>query len=244
MKSSVNSFICAVAFCLFFCGCLAIPMRYPTKGPIRLDYKSFLPGRTTREELANAVKEGDTGVALRDAIWARWEKSNWGFLWGSYGGSSGSTRMASSENFIAEFDENGILKNWRIVGDDTIAGQLAPLICPDGSKCAREFMMLSAFHSHWIGRASGALELNKGYIEFKEEKAAGHSFRTKPSAIQAFITQKISHQNLSSRAIKAYLQIRINAKSSDKLEMELAPGALADLLSYLHEYAPGAVIWK
>jgi hypothetical protein len=244
MKSPAYSSICALVACLFFNGCLVIPMRYPTKGPIKLDYKGFLPGKTTREEVANAVKEGDTSVALRYGIWARWDKSNWGYLWGSYGGASGSTRMWDAENFLAEFDENGILKNWRIVSDGDIAGELAPLIYRDGSKSAREFMILSAFHSHWNGRAPGMLELNKSYIDFKEQKTTGHSFRIEPSAIRKFSTQESLQKHESSRTIKAHLQIRTNTKSSDRLEMELVPGTLTDLLAYLHEYAPGVVIGK
>jgi hypothetical protein len=90
----------------------------------------------------------------------------------------------------------------------------------------------------------GMIELNKSFIEFKEQKTAGHSFRIEPSAIQALFTQKGAHKQDNSRAIKAYLQIRKNTKSSDKLEMELVPGALTDLLAYLHEYAPGVVIGK
>jgi hypothetical protein len=248
MKSPVYSGICALVACLFFNGCLVIPMRYPTKGPIKLDYKSFLPGKTTRGEIANAVTEGDTGVALRHCIWARWDKSNWGYLWGvgaisgsgAGGGTGGSTRMWGAENFLAEFDENDILKNWRIVSDNNIAGELAPLICRDGSKGAREFMILSAFHSHWNGRAPGMMELNNSYIEFKEQKTSGHSFRIEPSAIQALFTQEGSSKQENSRAIKAYL----HTKSSGKLEMELVPGALMDLLTYLHEYAPGVIIGK
>lgn len=254
MKSLVYSGICALVACLFFSGCLVIPMRYPTRGPIKLDYKGFLPGKTTREEITNALKEGDTVIALRYGIWARWEKSNWGYLWaagaapasgsGAGAGTGGSTRMWAAENFLAEFDEKGILKNWRIVSDSNIAGELAPLIYRDGSKSAREFMILSAFHSHWNGRAPGMLELNNSYIEFKEQKTSGHSFRIEPSAIQTFFTQKGSYKRDNSRGIKAYMQFRRNKKSSDKLEMELVPGALTDLLVYLHEYAPGVVIRK
>jgi hypothetical protein len=87
------------------------------KGPIKLDCKSFLPGKTTREEIANAVQAGDTRVALRHGIRARWEKSNWGYPYGAGGiaggsvaGGGGSTRMWGAENFLAEFDENDILK--------------------------------------------------------------------------------------------------------------------------------------
>lgn len=252
MKGPVCSGICALVACLLFSGCLAIPMRFPTKGPIKIDYKSFLPSKTTREEIANAVREGDTGVALQHAIWARWDKSNWGYLWGAgglsggsvVGGGAGSTRVWRAENFLAEFDENGILKNWRIVSDNSIAGELAPLVYRDGTQGARQFMTLSAFHSHWNGRAPGMLELSKGYIEFKEQKTSGHSFRLEPSAIQTFFTKQGSQKQDSGRSIKACLQIKTDTKGSHKLEMELVPGALTDLLAHLQEYAPGAVIGK
>jgi hypothetical protein len=67
------------------------------------------------------------------------------------------------------------------------------------------------------------IELNKSFIEFKEQKTAGHSFRIELSAIQALFTQKDAHKQDNSRAIKAYLQIRKTRKAQINWRWNLFP---------------------
>ena len=102
-------------------------MRKRVKGVAHPPVLNFKAGTTKREEVLSALEGLYTGVGGPTYFWARWDESRWGFA-GAMGGMSQGVggaattnrRLWRQRNFLASFDRDGVVKNFRICQDDEL----------------------------------------------------------------------------------------------------------------------------
>jgi hypothetical protein len=109
-------FVCAVCS-----GCLALPMRAPTKTRTSegkelkrtVDLGFLQAGKTTREDVESALAWIATDIRDDRFILGRWAESNWGVAWaagGYYAGAGGWNRYWKVHNLVIDFDERGVVQ--------------------------------------------------------------------------------------------------------------------------------------
>jgi hypothetical protein len=261
MKTRVG-LICMVSTCVLLAGCIIAPIPSPTRrvGPSgkigELNLKSFTPGKTTRDEVAKQLAPVDTGVMFRNAYWARWEKSKWTWVAavGGYGGAAGgASRFWSAENLIAEFDDKGVLTNWKVVRDTEMGPELARLIDADHRWNDEQRKEIDVVHCHFGANPGATLALQREYVELVEygkrtiNDASGgtmkHTFKTDPSEIIEVTTGNTEHEtkDVDVAVIRVNLRFKTAKPVGQTLKILTNPEHLVEILSYVHQRAPNAV---
>lgn len=113
--------------CAFCCGCLAVPIRVPTKtrnisGATgkKLDLNFIKVGTTTREEVGQKLGWIDTGLKEDRIFIGRWADSSWGVAWaagGGYSAEAGWSRAWTTHNLVLDFDEKGVVQQMSFFPD-------------------------------------------------------------------------------------------------------------------------------
>lgn len=242
------------ALCVILAGCIIAPIPSPTRrvgtaGKLKeLNLKSFAPGKTTRDEVTTQLREVDTGVKLPNGMWARWEKSKWTWViavGGMGGAAGGADRSWSAENLIAEFDDTGALKSWKIVRDTAVAGELSHFVTAGKRWDSDQPTEMYVVHRHWGIEPACTLTLQKDYLELVETgKGAKHSFKTSPAEIVAITTANLEHETSTVNVglIRVVLRFRNATPAGDTLKVSVSPEHMVDILAYVRERAPQAVI--
>lgn len=247
--------VVALLLSLMLAACIVAPIPSPTRrvgaaGKVKqLDLKAFAPGKTTRDDVSKQLTEVDTGIKLPNAVWARWEKSKWTWVMavgGPGAATGGGSRFWSADNLFAEFDDAGLLKNWRVVRDDDLGKQLSRFIVAGKRWETDERVELNADHDHRGANGSGSLALHRDYLEFTESgKHAAHSFKVAPTEIAALTTHNLEHMTdeVNVQSIGATLHFRHPiATGNNTLKLMTTTANLVDIVAYLRERAPQAEI--
>lgn len=259
------SFVCLLtaALCTLLWGCIIAPIPSPTRrvGPAgkigELNLKSFTPGKTTRDEVAKQMAPVDTGVMFRNAYWARWEKSKWTWVMavgGPGAAAGGGSRFWSADNFVADFDDAGVLKGWHVVRDVELARELSRLVGVDKKWEPDERVEIEVVHRHHSVSPGCTLVLQYNGMEFIETaklnkhdasgRNAKHAFKTTPAEIVEVTTGNAEHEtdSVDVGAIRVNLRFKTAQPVGDQLKLVVNPEHLVEILSYVHERAPQAVI--
>src|SRR5258708_7818872 len=162
-----------------FSGCIGVtrvPERTRTpQGQVKKIDLSFLrPGETTRAEVLEKLKPIDTSVHGDRFFLGRWDNSKWSgwaFVGGDNSPAGGAKRLWHDVNFLAEFDDKGILKRYEAFPDKLLAEKLAPVAAetklPSGTDRAE-----MAIQFAYQGIVPGKLTLTAGSMEFIEQSKA------------------------------------------------------------------------
>ena len=123
--SAAGAVLCV--FCL--CGCAGatrLPTR--TKGPAganlekHLDLGFLEESGTHEQEVRQRLSSIDTGYANPSLFWGRWSDSKWGYWWfvaAQTGAAGDAKRVWHAHNLLVRFDENGVLKEKKLIDDDS-----------------------------------------------------------------------------------------------------------------------------
>jgi hypothetical protein len=245
----------AIGICVLLEGCIIAPIPSPTRrvgpqGKIKeLNLNAFAPGKTTYDEMSKELSAVDTGIKLPNAYWARWERSKWTWVMavgGPGAAAGGGSRFWSADNFIAEFDDKGVMKEWRVVRDEALAAQLCRFVQAGKRWDGDERIEFDIVHDHRAGEGGGVLALHRDYVEFAErgKQAAKHSFKIEPKDIAGLATRNLEHQtdSVNIAIVGATLRFRTTTATGEQLKMLISPEHLVDLIAYLRERAPEAAI--
>jgi len=123
-------FSALVAICLMAVpGCVPVPIRVPTQtrdasGKLQqLDFTFLKSGLTTRDEVTKNLAAINTGVHESNFFWGRWDISKWRTTMVGYVPPD-SKRIWREHNLLIQFDPNGVVKTWVVVGDKNLDHQL------------------------------------------------------------------------------------------------------------------------
>jgi hypothetical protein len=255
--------VCGLILLSFLTSCIVAPIPSPTRrvGPAgkvgELDLKSFTPGKTSRDEVVKQLSNVDTGVKLKNGYWARWEKSKWTWVMavgGPGAAAGGGSRFWSADNFVAEFDDAGVMKSWRIVRDAELGRELSRFIGAETKWESDERVEMDVLHRH-LGRGPGCtLVLQSDYLELIEtakldkhdasSRTAKHAFKTSPAEIVEVTTGNSEHEtnDVDVGVIRLNLRFKTTKPVGDQLKLVVSPENLVEVLSYVHERASQAVI--
>jgi hypothetical protein len=240
-----------LALCAVLTGCIVAPFPAPTKrvgpsGTIKgFQPDSFVVGKTTRDEMAAKLEMADTKISLPHLFWARWSKSTWGLMAGVGGPGAavgGAGRMWGAENLIAEFDDNNVLKEWKFVHDRRLAPELNRFIPARSETKPTQFAVT---HYHKMGFAGAQLVLGDSSIELVEQgKNEKHSVKLAPSEILAVTSGGSADLDHAAHLeiVSVAFQLRTPAAVGNELKVATSIEHLVDILAYMRERAPQAVI--
>jgi hypothetical protein len=179
---SLLALLCAV--CLT--GCVAVPVRAPTRtiGTLgrqgNADLNFLKPGSTTRSQVEDKLEWTDTGFKDDQAFFGRWIDSSWTILWaggGGYSGASGSDRQWTPHNVLIEFDEKGVVKDFREFPDEVLVQEITRWAQRRRAPVPSPPVTLRVKHRHGTGGyEDGELVLRDELVDFHEADAR-HDFR-------------------------------------------------------------------
>lgn len=187
-----------VLLCAFLSGCLAAPIRAPTKtrntsGALgkKLDLGFIQVGTTTREEVRQKLGWIDTGVTDDRLFLGRWADSSWGVAWaagGEYAAAGGWNRVWKTHNLVLDFDEKGIVQQMSIVPDNDILRTLSEQVSkePTRSLNLSTPIELPVEYIRQGKRFLGTLVLGKDTFQFLEDRERGeesYDFKTSPENV-------------------------------------------------------------
>ena len=187
----------AISFCQ---GCVVLPVRAPThtsgaSGETeKVELKFIEAGKTTRDEVLRKLGGTETAIEGDTYFVGRWASSSWGVLWmvaGNNTGAGGWDRHWGIHNVLVEFDEQGLVKNYRVFPDSQLIKELSALVAkgPKHPLDLSEPMEIRV--EHYTLRQeinpSGTIVLENDSFEFREAGGTGkHSFKISPNQIRDF----------------------------------------------------------
>src|SRR5713226_4051618 len=110
--------IVLLLLCLLMPGCAGVTRvperaRTPQGSEKKIDLSFMQPGQTTRAEVAEKLKQVDTGFQSDHFFLGRWNSSKWGGWIAAVGlgtSAGGAARFWHDVNLLLEFDDKGTLK--------------------------------------------------------------------------------------------------------------------------------------
>ena len=167
------------------CAGCPIPMTKRTVGATGSEAKTvdlgFLqPGVTTREEVLDKLAWIDTGFKDDNAFLGRWIGS--GRVWVVYGGT---TRSWKERNLLLDFDESGVVRQFRVVGDDDLVKELSswPALEAVPELLLPNTISITHRHGYSFALKDARLILGPDFFDFEEIDEDSHNFRILPQAV-------------------------------------------------------------
>jgi hypothetical protein len=185
--------------CAFLSGCVAAPMRVPTKtrnvsGEVgkKLDLTFIQVGTTTREEVGQKLGWIDAGVKGNRIFVGRWADSSWGVVWAVAGYTNavgGWNRGWTTHTVVLDFDEKGVVRQMSVVPDKDILSTLSKPVSEDssGSLDLSTPIKLPVEHIRSSKHFMGTLELGRDAFVFLQDRETSpkevYDFRILPAGI-------------------------------------------------------------
>lgn len=189
-------------------GCIAAaPMRAPThnigasgagsNGKLALDF--IQAGKTGREEVIQKLGWTDTGLKDDRLFLGRWASSSWAVYSAVVvpgGGADGATGVGTdawnvhwgTHNLLIDFDEKGVVKQYRVFPDSELVKELAAWVAesPNRSLDLSKPMEIPVLLRGPKDRHfNGTLVLDNDSFGFREDVTRGmHNFRIAPKQIR------------------------------------------------------------
>ena len=200
--------LCALPFslcqgCIYF----ATPMRAPThntgasgegaNGKLALGF--IQAGKTGREEVIQKLGWTDTGLKDDRLFLGRWASSSWGVYSAvvlAGGGADGAAGVGTdawnrhwgTHNLLIEFDEKGLVKQYRVFPDAELVKELAARVAESSN---RPLDLSKPIETHVLLQGpkdrifNGTLVLGNDSFEFRNDESNGmHNFKIGPKQIR------------------------------------------------------------
>jgi hypothetical protein len=189
-------------------GCIvATPMRAPTHniGPSgegangKLALGFIQAGKTGREEVTQKLGWTDTGLKDDRLFLGRWASSSWGVYsavvvagGGADGAAGGGTdawnRHWGTHNLLIDFDEKGLVKQYRVFPDSELVEELAAWVAESPNRSldlSKPMEIPVLLHGAKDRHFNGTLVLDNDSFEFREDESSGvHNFKIAPKQIR------------------------------------------------------------
>jgi len=122
--------LCALILCLSGCIVLPIPTPTHTTGPkeFKGDVSFIQAGSTTRAQILEKLGWANAGLADERVFLGRWGTSSGAVIavaGGINAGTAGGWRMWEGRNVMVEFDENEVVRSYRVFDDPEVIQELA-----------------------------------------------------------------------------------------------------------------------
>jgi hypothetical protein len=202
--------VAVAALAFSFCqGCLVLPVRAPTKtsgasGETAKVQMNFIEaGKTTREEVLRKLGGTESAIEGDTYFVGRWTSSSWGVLWmvtGNNTADGGWNRHWETRNVLVEFDEMGLVKEYRVFPDSQLLKEFSALVAKGPKRPLDLSKPMEIPVEHFSLRreinSSGTIILENDSFEFREADGAGkHSFKISPNQIRDFSLAPMAEGN-------------------------------------------------
>ena len=234
-----------VCLCLLWLGCLATPMRVPThaQGPSgehgSADLSFLRVGATSRVEVVQQLGWTDAQLRNDRLFLGRWISSKWVVAWaagGPYQGVGGAPRIWHTHNLIIEFDEKGVVSNYRLFSDDILAKALSTALGRTQTPALDLSAPVVIPIRHYHGRDSrpATLSLARDVVELKEPGNPSFEFKTAPQAITGLtVDGKHGGDGPDAQYTNCTLHFSEKTISGKHLSMRLDMPSLVILVQYV-----------
>src|SRR2546427_6798995 len=133
--------IVLLLLCLFMPGCAGVTRvperaRTPQGSEKKIDLSFMQIGKTTRAEVAEKLKQVDTGFQSDHFFFARWNESKWGG-WAYTLDRGGAARFWHDVNLLVEFDDKSAVKRSETFPDKLLIEKITP-VAAESSKSPAE----------------------------------------------------------------------------------------------------------
>ena len=205
--------LCVLPFSLCQ-GCVGfVPMRAPTHttgewadGKLALGF--IQAGKTGREEVTQKLSWTDTGLKDDNLFMGRWASSSWGVysfvcICGFGGGAwfDDWTRHWGTHNVLIAFDDNGLVKQYRVFPDSELVKRLAVWLAESPSHSldlSKPMEIRAPLHGPKDKYFDGTLVLGSDSLEFREDESSGmHNFKIAPKQIRELALTSLAHTHWS-----------------------------------------------
>lgn len=237
------------ALALLCAACVTpIPMTQKTQTPsgvsAQLEFAFLEAGKTTHDEVRQRLAAIDAGCPQKRFFWGRWVSSSSGVAWFVGGaspgvgpaGAAGANRHWSAKNLLAEFDAQGVLRSYRIVGDSDLPRELRAAAATKAERATdTETLSLSHYHHRGQTYSPAELLLTADFLEMREALQPDHELRV-PRAELADVRPADPHirgQQPDAAFLLATLHFRSKTPAGRKVTVRIEPQALLRLLAYL-----------
>lgn len=244
-----------VALLVLCCAC-AVPMRVPARTKVPTgeiaepDPAGVQVGVSRREDVLLQLGEAaDTKLGLLRADLFRWVSSSWGVGWMIAGGAPGAPPMAEGgferiwkeKNLLVEYDENGVVKTYKVFPDSQLVTELRALAArtPPPAPDVSIRVELWVLHGH-PADAPAVLILDEKELQYDETEDDRHDFRIPREDLLSIRFAGYFHRKRTPDANYIYhtLHFRRKTKVGQKLTLRITPAALMTLIRYLPPHSP------
>ena len=246
--------LCGGFICLLCASCLVapIPMRKRTIGPTGIKAKtvdlSFIQvGATSREEVFEKLGWIDTGLQNERVFLGRWTGSSYAWIWavgGHYNGAAGGARVWGKKNLLLEFDQDSIVKEFRVVKDKSLLKELSAWSTLGVFPPLSRPLTIYVTHRHGKGSTfqNTTLTLGEDFVELEEVGDASHNFRISPEKItRVSRAGKWSRSTRDSEYFFLTIHFKQKTKAGKKITISLDLPTLTTLVSYFDHTRPKVV---
>ncbi len=246
--------LCGGFICLLCASCLVapIPMRKRTIGPTGIKAKtvdlSFIQvGATSREEVFEKLGWIDTGLQNERVFLGRWTGSSHGWVWavgGGLSGAGGAERVWGEKNLLLEFDQDSIVKEFRVVKDKSLLKELSAWSTLGVFPPLSRPLTIYITHRHDKGGTfqDATLTLGEDFVEFEEVGGASHNFRISPEKItRVSRAGPFSMSRGDSKYFFLTIHFKQKTKAGKKITISLDLPTLTTLVSYFDHTRPKVV---
>jgi hypothetical protein len=194
-------------------GCIVVtPMRAPThnlgasaegaNGKLALGFIQV--GKTGREEVTQKLGWTDTGLKDDRLFLGRWASSSWGVysaLVVAGGGAAGGgidnwNRHWGAHNVLIEFDEKGLVKQYRVFPDSELVKELAAWVAENPNRSldlSKPMEIRVNLHGPKDRYFDGTLVLRSDSLEFQGDESSGmHNFKISPKQIRKLSLARVA----------------------------------------------------
>lgn len=246
--------LCGGFICLLCASCVVapIPMRKRTIGPTGIEAKtvdlSFIQvGATSREEVFETLGWIDTGLQNERVFLGRWTGSSHGWVWavgGGLSGAAGAERVWGEKNLLLEFDQDSIVKEFRVVKDKSLLKELSAWSTLGVFPPLSRPLTIYITHRHGKGGdlPGATLTLGEDFVEFEEVGGASHNFRISPEKVTR--VSRAGPWSQSPRDSKYFfltIHFEQKTKAGKKILIGLDLPTLTTLVSYFDHTRPKVV---
>lgn len=186
--------IVLLLLCLLMPGCAGVTRvperaRTPQGSEKKIDLSFMQAGKTTRAEVAEKLKQVDTGLQSDHFFLARWNESKWGG-WAYTLDRGGAARFWHDVNLLVEFDDKGAVKRSETFPDKLLIEKLTPVAAEDRKSLAENTEMDIQWNKTGHVGANGLLHtaakliLSADAVEFVEIGEAKKLTHFKVPALQ------------------------------------------------------------
>jgi hypothetical protein len=197
-------FICLIT-CVLCIGCIAGVVPLPTRtrgitgeeGKQRVHADSIRAQQASRAEVTEKLAWANAGLESDRFFLARWSKSNWGTFAALCGYIScigaGGERHWAINNALVEFDDQGLVKQFAIFGDSSLAKELSLVAASEKASDFSEPRKIWVDHYWQASFHSAAIILSRGTFEVQESGKKPHNFRIPATKVVRLGPQTVSH---------------------------------------------------